>query len=123
MPDTPALLFVHNIDSGVLSALHDYSSSKVPASATGACPLSTLTHSPVGIKKEWKRFLKDLRLPSRTLDRNEFLAEFGQRPFTFPVVVLKKGVELSVFISTAELSLCNDLGALIRLVKERLTVV
>jgi hypothetical protein len=121
MPDTDTLLFVHNIDSGVLQPLHDYSSSKGTPSGSDACTLSRITHSPVGVKKEWKRFLKDLRIPSRTLDRNEFLSEFGHRTLTFPAVLIKHGTELSVLINSMELASCRDLGDLIHLVEERLS--
>jgi len=118
MPDSKTLLFVHNLDSGVLQSLHDYSSDKPVLSKGDACTLSIMTHSPVGMKKEWKRFLKDLAIPSRTIDRDQFVAEFGHRPVTFPVVLLKKGPDLSVFISTEELNRCRDLGDLIALVRE-----
>jgi hypothetical protein len=120
MPDSTTLLFLHNLDSGVLQPLQDYSRSKSAASGAAACTLSTLTLSPVGIKKEWKRFLKDLKIPSRSLDRNEFLSEFGRRSITFPVVLLKSGTELSVLISTEELNACRNLSDLILLVRERL---
>jgi hypothetical protein len=120
MPDTKTLLLVHNTDSGVLQSLQDYSTSKVAGSGADACILSRITHSPVGIKKEWKRFLKDLRIPSRSLDRNEFLHEFGHRPITLPVVLLKTGTELSVLIRTEELNRCRDLSDLILLVREAL---
>ena len=79
-----------------------------------------MTNSPVGMKKEWKRFLKDCAIPARTLDRDEFLSEFGSRPVTFPVVLLKRGTELSIFISTEELNRCHDLSDLILLVEERI---
>jgi hypothetical protein len=120
MPDTKTLLLVHNIDSGVLQSLQDYSTSKVSGSGADSCILSRVTHSPVGIKKEWKRFLKDLSIPSRSLDRNEFLHEFGNRPLTFPVVLFKNGTELSVLISTEELNRCRDLSDLILLIREAL---
>jgi hypothetical protein len=120
MPDSRTLLFVHNLDSGVLQSLHDYSSAKPVSSKSDPCTLTIMTNSPVGMKKEWKRFLKDCAIPSRTLDRDEFLSEFGSRPVTFPVVLLKKGTELSIFISTEELNRCHDLSDLILLVEERI---
>jgi len=123
MPDSKTLLFVHNLDSGVLQSLHDYSSGKPVSSKGDACILSIMTHSPVGMKKEWKRFLKDLPIPTRTLDRDQFVAEFGHRTVTFPVVLLKRGMELGVFISTEELNRCRDLSDLIHLVQERLPTV
>jgi len=120
MPDSRTLLFVHNLDSGVLQSLHDYTLDKPVSSKGDACTLSIMTHSPVGMKKEWKRFLKDLTIPTRTIDRDEFFGEFGHRPVTFPVVLVKRGMELAVFISTEELNRCRDLSDLIRLVQERL---
>jgi len=121
MPEPRTLLFIHNLDSGVLQSLHDYTSGKPPSSKSDPCTLSIMTHSPVGMKKEWKRFLKDLEIPSRTLDRNEFVSEFGHRPVTFPVVLVKRGTELAIFISTEELRECRDLSDLIQLVRERLS--
>ena len=120
MPDTTALLFIHNLDSGVLESLHDYSSSRGAASKADDCPLSRITHSPVGVKKEWKRFLKELGIPTRSMDRDEFTREFGNRPITFPVVIYKRGAELSILISTEELNQCRELSDLIGLVGERL---
>lgn len=117
------LLFVYNTDSGVLQSFKDFSSGKA-ASSGGAdtCNLSAITHSPVGIKKEWKRFCKDMEIPSRSLDRNEYSAEFGSRhpQASFPVVLVQKGTELGVFISTEDLNRCRDLNDLIALMKSRL---
>jgi hypothetical protein len=121
MPDSVNILFVYNLDSGVLQSLHDYSRSRAAPSGEDACNLSTITHSPVGMKKEWKRFIKDMKIPSRSLARNDFFAEFGHRTITFPIVLLKKGPELSVLISTEELNRCKDLSDLISLVGERIS--
>ena len=115
-----SLLFVYNLDSRILESLHDYSSGKGITSEKNVCPLSTLTHSPVGIKKEWKRFVKDLTIPSRDLAKNEFTAEFGARPITFPVVILKKEEELTVLASAEEIGRCAELGGLITILEERL---
>jgi hypothetical protein len=120
MTDTITLLFVYNIDSGILQSIHDYSTMKGAGSGSDSCPLGAITHSPVGMKKEWKRFLKELPHPSRSLDRNEFTREFGQRPISFPIVLLKKGTELSILISTEELKACREPGDLIHLVKGRI---
>jgi hypothetical protein len=122
MPDSKTLLFVHNTDSAVLQPLHDYSTGKAGGGEADACALSRITRSPVGIKKEWKRFLKELDIPSRSLDRNEFFSEFGHRPVTFPTVLLRHGTELSILISSEDLRLCRDLSDLIRLVRERLSL-
>ena len=120
MQGLKTLLFVCNTNSGVLESLRNYSYGSAPASGADNCMLSTITHSPVGMKKEWKRFLKDLEIPSRFLGKNEFSSEFGNHQTTFPVVFAQKGTELEVLISTEELNRCRDLNDLILLVKQRL---
>lgn len=121
MPDSKTLVFVSNLDSRVLQSLHDYSSGKAVVSEADLCALSRIIHSPLGIKKEWKRFLKECTIPSRSLSRDEFISEFGHLAITFPVVLLKKGTDLSVFISTEEINRFRDLHDFIRLVEERVS--
>ena len=121
MPGLKTLLIVDNTDSGVLPSLKDFSTGKAGASGAGTCTLSAITHSPVGMKKEWKRFLKDLDIPSRSLERGEFIAEFGHGhpQMTFPVVLIQKGTELTIVVNTEELSRCKDLTDLINLLRQR----
>jgi hypothetical protein len=122
MPGQKNLLFIYNTDSGALQALKDFSTGKSAISGADTCILTGITHSPVGMKKEWKRFCKDLEIPSRPLHRNEFMAEYGsrQQQITFPIVLVQKGTDLEVFISTEELNRCRDLNDLILLMKQRL---
>ena len=122
MPGPKTLLIVDNTNSGVLLSPKDFSAGAATAPGAGTCTLSSLIHSPVGMKKEWKRFLKDLDIPSRTLEKGEFTSEFeyGHTHMTFPVVLVQKGSELAVLINTEELSRCRDLHDLILLLRQRL---
>ncbi|MDO8871511.1 MAG: hypothetical protein Q7V05_02110 [Methanoregula sp.] len=122
MPGSKTLLIVDNTDSGVLPSLKNFSTGKAAASGADTCTLSAITHSPVGMKKEWKRFLKDLEIPSRSLERSEFTSEFGSGhpKMTFPVVLIQTGSELAVLLSTEELNRCGDLHDLILLLRQRL---
>ncbi len=122
MPGTKTLLIVDNINSGVLQPFKDFSAGTSAPSRAGTCTISSITHSPVGMTKEWKRFLKDLEIPSRTLERSEFTSEFGSvHPLmTFPVVLIQTGTELSVLLSSDEISQCRDHHDLILLLKKRL---
>ena len=122
MPGKKTLLIVDNVNSGVLQPFKDFSAGTTAVSGVGTRTLSMLTHSPVGMKKEWKRFLKDLDIPSRTLDKSEFLSEFSSvhHQTTFPIVLIQTGTELTVLISTEELSRCRDLNDLIVLMRQRL---
>ena len=122
MPGSKTLLIVDNTDSGVLPSLKDFSAGTTAATGAGTRTISTMTHSPVGMKKEWKRFLKELEIPSRTLERSEFTSEFGtgHPRMTFPVVFIQTGTELAVLLSTEELSQCRDLYDLILIMRQRL---
>ena len=122
MPGSKTLLIVDNTDSGVLPSLKDFSAGTIAATGAGTRTISTMIHSPVGMKKEWKRFLKELEIPSRTLERSEFTSEFGtgHPRMTFPVVFIQTGTELAVLLSTEELSQCRDLHDLILIMRQRL---
>ncbi len=121
MQDSPSILFVYNLDSAVLQSVNEYSTVRGSSQAEGdVSPLSRLTHSPLGIKKEWKRFIKELPIPSRSMTRDEFIKEFGNITLPFPVVIYKKGATLSVLVSTDEIRACRELGDLIHLVKSRI---
>jgi hypothetical protein len=119
MPQQETLLFICNNDSGVVPQIKNYSSDKVTSRAE-SCNLFSLTHSPIGMKKDWKRFMKEQKIPSQVMDRNEFRAVFGPAITTFPVVLKRTGDSLAVLISTEELNRCRDLEELISLLEQRL---
>jgi hypothetical protein len=118
MSQEESLLFVCNNDSEVLPRLKDYSGH---SSDTSGCSLSMLIQSPVGVKKEWKRFLRELKFSSHILDRDDFCTEFGNGITTFPAVLLRTGRKPKVLISTEELNRCRELGDLMALVQQRLS--
>lgn len=114
------LLFVYNNDSGMLQNFKQYSLSLSPVTIRG-CNLVALTHSPVGMKKDWKRFIRELNTPSRSLNKNEFIAEFRGVDTTYPCVLLKDGSTISVFITTEEINRCRELEDLTGLIQERVS--
>lgn len=120
MPKGTTLVFVYNASSDVLPKMKDYASKKTILS-TDRCNLYEITHSPVGMKKNWKRFISDLDIPVRLLSSNEFSAEFGSGIVNFPVVLLQRGREFTLFIGTDEINRCSRLEDLISLVQQRFT--
>jgi hypothetical protein len=115
-----SLVFVYNVDSGILPRMKDMSN-RVGASEKAGCNLYAVTFSPIGMKKEWKRFIQNLGTPVRFLSRNEFSSEFRTITVTFPAVFLQTGNDLVLFISTDEINQCAQLEDLIALVKQRHT--
>jgi len=118
MPGGRTLVIVYDLDSGVLPKLKDYASTGF-APVSGSCNLYVLTNSPIGMKKEWKRFIKDLGIPIRFMNRNEFTSEFGTDLTSFPAILIQTGKTLSRFISTEEINPCRELEDLIHLVQQR----
>jgi hypothetical protein len=114
------LLFVYNTDSSVLLALKDYSASTSAVARTENCMLCKITHSPLGMKKEWKRYIRNLDIPARFLNRNEFFSEFGHSQAAFPAVLLQRGKDLIILISSEELNRCRTLEDVIVLIEDHL---
>jgi hypothetical protein len=118
LPDR-SLVFVYNVDSETLPKTNDHMRMAMPGKET--CGLLALTFSPIGMKKEWRRFVHTLDIPARFLSRDEFLAEFRTSTTPFPAVFLQSGNDLFVFISADEINQCARLEDLISLIQQRLT--
>ena len=113
------LLFVYNTDSGVLPGMKDYSSTTGTSHGKDSCNLTAITHSPIGMKKDWKRFVKELGIPVRFLNRNEFVSEVGTGLITFPAILLNTGKDLLIVASSEEINMCRGLEDLISLLQTR----
>jgi hypothetical protein len=114
-----SLVFVYNVDSETLPKTNDHMRMAMPGKET--CGLLALTFSPIGMKKEWRRFVHALEIPARFISRDEFVAGFPSSTTPFPAVFLQSGPDLFVFISTDEINQCARLEDLISLVQQRLT--
>jgi hypothetical protein len=112
------LLFVYNADSEAVPNINDHMRrTTYPSKET--CNLLAMTFSPVGIKKEWKRFLSSLPVPARFMARDDFTSEFPAIATTFPVAFLQDGDGLYGFITTEEINRCRELEDLIALIRQR----
>ena len=113
------LLFVYNADSGVLPGLKDYSIPSGTSHAKQFCSLTAITNTPIGMKKDWKRFVRDLGIPARFLNRNEFISEIGAGLISFPAILVQTGKDLLMLASSEEINRCQSLEDLISLVQSR----
>ena len=118
MPMGKTLVFVYNTSSEVLPKIKDYGR-KNAVPETDRCNLYEITHTPVGMKKSWKRFITELGIPVRLLNANEFSSEFGAGILTFPGALIQSGKDLSLFIRTDEINRCAGIEDLISLVQQR----
>jgi hypothetical protein len=112
------LIFVYNCDRGNLSAIKDYTQ-KLTSEKAPECRLLALISSPVGIKKGWKRYIQELRIPSRFLYKDEYEEEFGELLTSLPAVFLHDQKSRSLFISADELGRIISVDDLIELVNQK----
>ena len=115
----PTLLLVYNADSGKFNALKDYIH-KIIKPSTYPCSLCAVTYSNLGMKKEWKTFVKGLEVPVEFLHRDEFCAQYDCTDVTYPVALLMKNGTRTEIISTKEMDATTSLEDMIDLVKEKL---
>jgi hypothetical protein len=112
------LIFVFNCDRGNLSAIKDYSQKRTDDKAP-VCSLLALISSPVGIKKGWKRYIQELKIPARFLYQDEYEEEFGELLTPLPAVFLHFQKTRSLFISADELGRVMTMDDLIGLVNQK----
>ncbi|MDD1686797.1 hypothetical protein [Methanoregula sp.] len=99
--------------------MKDYSSKTGGSHSKDSCNLTAITYSPIGMKKDWKRFIKELDMPARFLNRNEFSSEVGTGLTTFPTILVQVGKDILQVASTDEINRCQCLEDLMNLVQQR----
>ena len=111
------LIFVYNADSGLFNTLADVAH-KIFAPATYACRLCALTHHPLGMRQEWKSFLKELGRPLEFLHRDEFRKRFDQHEVALPAIFRQVAEDrLELLLDAAAINSAKTLHDLMRLIR------
>ncbi len=113
------LIFVYNADSGLISAFAD-GISKIISPQTYQCRLCRLTFGTALMKTPWREFIESLGVPVEFFHRDEFTEKYAYEGARFPSAYMKRGDELSVFISQEEMDALGTLEKLMELVRRRL---
>ncbi|KEF35058.1 hypothetical protein RDMS_03240 [Deinococcus sp. RL] len=117
--ERPVLLFVYNADGGPLNGLKDLWH-KTVSPQTYACSLCAVTYGPLGMRREWRDFVRGLGREVRFLHRDELAAEFGLRNVPLPAVYeLRPEGTLQEWLPASELRAVTTLKDLMRRVAER----
>ncbi len=114
----PALVFVYNADSGVFNALAD-AAHKIFSPQTYRCNLCALTHTAVGVRGEWKRFLDGLDAETEFLHADELKARYGVEGVPLPAVFIREGAGVEVLFGADSINACGTLDDLKRLILSR----
>lgn len=110
----PALVFVYNARAGLFNALAD-AAHKIISPRTYNCNLCALTHSAVGMRKEWKHFLDGLDVALEFLHSDELEERYGVAGVPLPAVFKREGNDLEVLAGADSINACKMMGDLKRL--------
>jgi hypothetical protein len=118
-PTKPALVFVYNADSGLLSTVADLTH-KVLSPETYQCNLCALTHSTFGMRKSWQQFVDGLETSVEFLHADELQDRYSVRDIPLPAVFQKRGGRLTLLIAADSINRCLTIDDLKQLVRENL---
>jgi hypothetical protein len=109
------LIFVYNADTGLFNTVADIAH-KIFSPETYPCSLCAITHTSLGMKEEWKKFIEELKMPVVFLHRDEFLeAELPKQ--LLPVILIKDHQTVSVLADATAIDACKNVGDLKRLIR------
>ncbi|MBN2964000.1 hypothetical protein JWV37_04325 [Sulfurospirillum sp. T05] len=114
-----AIVFVYNANSGLFNTLGDIAH-KVFSPSTYACNLCGVTHTPLGMRKEWKEYLESLHVEKEFLHADELEATYGIKDLALPAILFKEEQGVKPWISAEELNACKDLESMKALVSGKL---
>ena len=115
----PALVFVYNADSGLFNALAD-AAHKIFSPRTYPCNLCALTHTALGMRAEWRRFLDGLGRPLEFLHADELKARHRLAGVPLPAIFRRDGESIEALVDADSINACRTMDDLKRLVLDKL---
>jgi len=109
------LVFVYNADSGLFNALSD-AAHKIFSPRTYQCNLCAITHSALGMRREWRQFLDGLGVPLEFLHADELRAHYGLAGVPLPAIFRRGDEGVEVLIDAESINACRTLDDLKRLI-------
>ncbi len=97
----------------VLDGLH-----KMISPSTYACDLCAITYGTVAMKKEWKTFIDQSKVPFRFYYKNTLPKKFDHN-LDYPVVLRYENSSVSCILDRQDFAAINDLNEFIVLLKEK----
>ncbi|MDH5473539.1 MAG: hypothetical protein OEY87_10440 [Gammaproteobacteria bacterium] len=113
------LLFVYNADSGLFNTITDIAH-KIISPKTYACHLCELTHGYFKVRESWVKFLQQLDLDCEFLHRDELFAQYGIEGKALPVIYLKQGDNLVIWMTKETIEQFDRIEELIAFMQKKL---
>ena len=113
------LIFIYNAKSGLTQAAVDWAH-KIISPKTYECSLCSLTYGNLGKYSKWSKFLASLNINKSFIydDQLSDLSFYNNDPL--PCIFLREDDNYSVLLNNDELDHCENLDALINLIKVEL---
>jgi len=105
------IVFVYNADSGVFNLLSDVAH-KIFSPQTYPCNLCAITHGTLGMKEEWREYLKTLKAPFEFLHADEFKVKYRIENVELPAVFKQENGELQLIIDSKTINTCHSVDDL-----------
>ena len=105
------LIFVYNADSSIFNLLADVAH-KFFSPQTYSCNLCAITHSNLGMKKEWKDYLETLDNPLEFLHADEFKAKYRSEKLELPAIFKEVNGSLILIVDAMTINGCNSIDDL-----------
>ncbi len=107
-----ALIFVYNADSGVLSAAKDWVH-KIVSPRTYECSLCAVTFGNLGMRPQWRRYVKMLPMPVRFIHRDELRQQHPTLSDPLPAAYAVTAGRPELLIDQATMEACSSVDQLI----------
>lgn len=117
MAHNKKLIFVHNANSGYISAMVDGLHKSLKPS-TYPCDLCALTYGAVRMKKDWKDFITNLPMEVEVTYRDKFSKDYPNAKPNLPSVYISDNGKLSEVIDADKFASLDSLEELIEAVKK-----
>lgn len=114
------LIFVYNADSGKLNLAFDIAH-KILSPSTYQCDLCSLSHGYFQMHQSWKDFIVGLDLEVEYLHRDEY-PHSAPKVVEFPLILSQQGSDLSLFMSSEEISACLSGESLQHAIRKKLAL-
>lgn len=121
MSDDIELVFIYNANSGVISTIKDIWK-KILRPSSYQCNLCTQTFGVFSMKKDWKEFIKSLKINVEFLHKDEFEEKYKIDDAKYPSAYLKQNEILSLLITQEEIDLVKSLDEMETLVLGKINI-
>ena len=122
MNNKQELIFVYNADSSLFAQAGDYIH-KLVSPKSYQCNLCQITYGSIGMKREWKTFIKSLPYKATFLHRDEMIERYPDlKNRKLPAIFEKQDGKISDFISAGEINQQKTIEDLKTLIQKKASI-